>query len=105
MIKEMEIVISRDDYGFIRVLIFKSRSHGHKIPRVESRDGRMTYGIRNTPCRSVALSYHDGRGGTQGVHAAHRAPGSSTPLAVASRQSWRTPSAVLLAAKRRMVRA
>lgn len=40
MIKEMEIVISRDDYGFIRVLIFKSRSHGHKIPRVESRDGR-----------------------------------------------------------------
>lgn len=51
MIKEMEIVISRDDYGFIRVVIFKSRSHGHKIPRVESRDGRMTYGIRNTPCR------------------------------------------------------
>ena len=68
----MEIVISRDDYGFIRILIFKSRSHGHKIPRVESRDGRMTYGIRNASCRGVALSYHDGRGGTQGVHAAHR---------------------------------
>lgn len=47
MVEEMPVIVSRNEYGLTRIFILEDRSHGHEVPGIESRHGRMTDGIRD----------------------------------------------------------
>lgn len=60
----MPVIVSRNEYGLTRIFILEDRSHGHEVPGIESRHGRMTDGIRDASRCSVPLGYNDGLGST-----------------------------------------